>query len=46
MSETLTEKNQLLYKIVDVLPVELSVNVFNQEDTDIYMHLYLEPIMT
>jgi hypothetical protein len=42
----LTERNTLHYKIVDVLPVQTSVDIFNLEESDILLvmrfHLPLE----
>ena len=33
----LTERNKLHYKIVDVLPVQTSVDIFNLEESDILL---------
>ena len=33
----LTERNGLYYKIVDVLPVQTSVDIFNLEESDILL---------
>jgi hypothetical protein len=36
-SSELTERNKLHYKIVDVLPVQTSVDIFNLEESDILL---------